>query len=214
LSVLGMGDLTGSDPISRLVEQVLHDIGTTYPSGPIRRWSGNLTEPDVASRAVAGQNDYPTVTLLPLAWMLASERHRPATDVGTASDLHNRMNDETRIGIRSVIDPEVVVWSDSDRSIRQVVADLVRRSVDQHLRIAWSRLSREPWKDVSVIASDGSDWVFIKPLGAGRASSRIGQAIRWLTQLGLLSEEGITPDGRDLLSHRLEVLEQIGEGTG
>ena len=90
--------------------------------------------------------------------------------------------------------------------------ELLQRTVDQHLRIAWTRLRFEgSGKDVAVISSDGRRWSYRKPFYPGRSASRIDQAISWLKQLGLCDDTGLTEDGQGYRQRNLEVLERLNE---
>ena len=42
------------------------------------------------------------------------------------------------------------------------------------------------------LQSDGDEWVFLKNFRAGRATSRLYQALNWLDQLALLDDAGVT----------------------
>ena len=207
LADMGFDSLDSSSPIGQLEEAIAGRLGHSIQTGAVRRWNGDLLESMVASRVIAGREDFASAALLPIAWSLAAARSQPETEDPSESRQNEGIVGQTRIGIHTVVCPEVQSWSNDKRTIRQVVGDLLRRSVDQHLRIGWSRLAREPWKDVSVLASDGEEWIYIKQLWAGRTASRLGQAMRWLQQVGLLQENGPTAAGQTILTDRLEALE-------
>jgi hypothetical protein len=92
-------------------------------------------------------------------------------------------------------------------SIREAIAELTLRTVDQHLRIAWSRMAREPDRDVSLLSTDGDIWYFKKAFRGGRTASRMTQTIGWLNQLALLNEKGCTAKGRQYLNRINSILE-------
>lgn len=209
LDDLGYENLSADSAIAELCSDVLERLGDTTVSGTIRRWPGDLHESYISSRAIDLYDDFASCVLLPIAWILAAERFRRDDHTTTELAMQEGWSGPTRIGVYSVVRPEVDRWRESSTTIRSVVADLIRRSVDQHLRIAWSRLAREPWKDVSVLASDGDEWIHIKRLWAGRPASKLGQALRWLQQLQLVSEEGLTESGRTVLLNRLKTLANL-----
>jgi len=74
--------------------------------------------------------------------------------------------------------------------------------------MAWARLGADPRRDVSVIAADGDAWVLVegRDFRSGRTASRLKQAIGWLRQLNLVSTEGLTDEGRRVLSQLRETL--------
>ena len=89
------------------------------------------------------------------------------------------------------------------------MAELIDRTVQQHLRIAWQRLSLDPQKqDVSVLVADMESWSRRNQFNAGQSESRLGVAIGWLRQLGLIEAIGITPRGQALLDRSLLTLSQ------
>ncbi len=75
------------------------------------------------------------------------------------------------------------------------MAELITRTVQQHLRIAWTRFSLPQGKDVSVIVADMDTWSRNNGFRAGRTDSRLSVAISWLRQLGLTNEDGLTAAG-------------------
>jgi hypothetical protein len=150
--------------------------------------------------------------LLPISWIIAGHRLEPgiqAQNPGFELIFHAGFS---RLGVDAVVLPEVRSWRTSSKTTREITAWLIHRSVDQHLRIAWSRLAREPFKDVAVIRSDGDDWVYQKNLNPGRATSRLYQAINWLRQLELLDDNGTTTRGSEVLQAGLETLRQASRG--
>jgi hypothetical protein len=106
-------------------------------------------------------NDPMGLILLPIAWIVACHRVEPGIASGLTEFDIQGLQAMSRLGIASVLLPEVRRWQSSNETIREVVAWLIKRSVDQHLRIAWSRLAREPNKDVSLLQSDGEDWIYL-----------------------------------------------------
>jgi len=87
-----------------------------------------------------------------------------------------------------------------------VIAELTRRTVDQHLRVVWSRLAQDPLRDVAVLNADGELWGYRTDFRAGRTASRLRQAISWLQQLKLIGATGLTADGETVLKRALGTL--------
>ena len=80
------------------------------------------------------------------------------------------------------------------------MGDLVGRTVDQHVRISWSRMATDITKDVSILKVDGDSWQFRKEFYSGRTAARLNEAIGWLKQLKLIGGNGITSDGKIMLN--------------
>jgi len=209
--LVGLGlNLNSSQPIRDLCVAVKDAFGETQELRGIRRWSGKLSETLLLEKQ-AWLHSADGLGLLPVAWVIAANRLGPGIrDEKPQFDL-NGQTGFSRIGVGAVVVPEVDIWVTSTRSVRDVTGWLIQRSVEQHLRIAWSRLAREPYKDVGLIRSDGDDWIYQKGFGAGRATSRLYQAVNWLRQLELLDESGISAKGAEVLSDGLATLRQ-GQG--
>jgi len=198
-------NVPAEQPICDLYEAVLAALDETVEVRGLRRWSGSLSEPllfEKASWLKAAEG----LGLLPVSWIISARPLEPGIRGNLPGFQFDTQAGIYRIGVGAVVLPEVNAWRTSSKPIREVTAWLIQRSVDQHLRIAWSRLAREPYKDVGLIRSDGDDWVYQKDFYAGRATSRIYQAINWLRQLSLIDETGITPAGSELLQSGLATL--------
>lgn len=213
LAGLGFEGVSADDPISTLYSKVISGMGSSSELRGLRRWDGGSREIDITRKADWLYQPL-GLALLPVAWILACHRLEPGVIAQTPGFDINGLAGTSRIGIGGVLLPEVVQWRTSRMSIREVVAWLVKRSVDQHLRIAWSRLAREPHKDVSLLQSDGDEWILLKDFRPGRATSRLYQAVRWLGQLGLIDESGITADGKARLDAGLATLRRVGGTQG
>lgn len=174
-----------------------------------RRWSGSLSESLLFEKA-SWLQAADGLGLLPVSWILAARRLEPGIRGNQPGFEFDTQAGVYRIGVGAVVLPKVDAWITSSKTIREVTAGLGHRSVDQHLRIAWSRLALEAYKDVGLIRSDGDDWVYQKDFYPGRAPSRIYQAINWLRQLSLIDETGITAAGSELLQSGLATLAKIG----
>jgi len=210
LSGLGLG-VKADQPISDLYEAVISSCGPASEIRGLRRWPGALSEPVLFEKA-SWLHSATGLCLVPIAWIIAAHRMEPG--------IHSRMNGfdldasagSYRLGVGAVVLPEVRRWRTESLSIRAIVAWLIHRSVDQHLRIAWSRLAREPYKDVALIRSDGDDWIYQKDFSPGRATSRLYQALNWLRQLCLVDDGGMTTEGASVLEAGLATLRRCGRG--
>lgn len=170
----------------------------------LSRWQGPLNELKLIK--IARSSGIGALALLPVAWLLVTER-AVSGPVGNDAVLDSLSHQGwARVGLRQVIVPSIERFLKEEWTLRNVISALARRSVDQHLRVSWSRLSQDPKRDVAVMTSDGERWAFRKRFNAGRTASRLDRAISWLEQLGLLDETGLTPKGVSALTHCVETL--------
>jgi hypothetical protein len=174
----------------------------------LRRWSTSLNELTVSNLAL--KSGAGVVALLPIAWILAFNRVEPGVmNRETAFDLLSSKG-WGRIGLSQIVIPSIRKFRQENPPYSQVMADLTRRTVDQHLSISWSRMGDDARKDVAVLTSDGDRWSYRKVFKAGRTGSRIREAVGWLTQLGLINQTGLTTYGETILDQSLNALRQRG----
>jgi hypothetical protein len=204
LNGLGL-QISAGQPIRDLCMAVADACGPTTELRGLNRWGGGLSEKLLFEKRSWLQSP-DGLALLPVAWILAAHRLEPCVLRRSSSAELDDIAGAYRIGVGAVVIPEVAKWRTASTSVREVVAWLIHRSVDQHLRIAWSRLAREPFKDVSLIHSDGEEWVYQRDFNPGRATSRLYQALNWLSQLGFLNANGLTTEGSALLDAGLTTL--------
>jgi hypothetical protein len=176
-------------------------------SNGLRRWRGGLSETDLYDSALeAGPA---AAALLPVAWSLAAHRVTPLLNqpaVQPRAILET--GDFRQIGLRHVIFPKLEEFIRSKRTYLEVMAELTVRTVQQHIRVAWSRMAAPNGKDVSVIVADLETWARNNRFAAGRTDSRLWVAISWLEQLGLSDEDGITVSGQRVLDGAFATLER------
>lgn len=197
--------VNADQPISELCSAVQAALGEKIQVRGLLRWAGKLSETLIFEKRAWLRNT-PGLGLLPVSWILAASRFQSASEQTSREFLIDREAGIYRIGVETVVLPEVKNWCKSMRSIREVTGWLVKRSVDQHLRIAWSRQCADPRRDVSLIRSDGDQWVYQNDFRPDRATSRIYQAVNWLRQLGQIDDAGITAQGSALLETGLATL--------
>ncbi len=171
----------------------------------LARWANGPSERATASLAEASGGD--ASVLLPFSWALVY--FRALADQQTTDQLSPLFSRQgwARIGLAEVIKPEVERFVEEDWTYMEVLRELFQRTVDQHLRIAWTRLrfEREP-KDVAVITSDGRRWSSRRDFMPGRSASRLDQAISWLQQLALIDASGLTDRGESILRRNIAAL--------
>lgn len=208
-ALAGVGlKLKADAPVRALYEAVLSSLGPTSEARGLRRWKGELGEALLFEKAEWFRTPA-GLSLLPVTWIIAARRMEPGIKSRLINFDLDGLASMSRIGIGAVVLPEVAAWSRSTVTIRETTAWLVQRSVDQHLRIAWSRMAREPQKDVALIRSDGDDWIHLKDFRPGRAVSRLYQAINWLRQLDLIRDGNLTADGSAVLNEGLATIRRF-----
>jgi hypothetical protein len=149
------------------------------------------------------------VALLPAAWCLAAERILPSKQ---ATQAHREkvmtIGDIFQIGLADVVLPKIDEFLRDNRTLLEVMAELATRTVQQHLRVAWTRMSAPRGKDVSILIADVEAWTRNNTFRPGRTDSRLGVAIGWLEQLSLVNGDGITKEGRRVLDQSIKSLER------
>lgn len=175
----------------------------------LRGWQGKLHELAACNTALAiGAG---SASVLPVAWAVAVRRAEPGTSRGEDGFQLLSQKGWGRVGLREVIIPAVQMFLREDWSFSRVIAELARRTVEQHLRISWTRMAADPRRDVAMLTSDGDRWSYRKVFYAGRTASRIREAVGWLHQLGLVNTGGLTSEGKAILARSLEALRK-GDG--
>jgi hypothetical protein len=111
-----------------------------------------------------------------------------------------------QIGLEHVILPKIEEFVREGRSLREVMAELITRTVQQHLRVAWTRFAPPQGKDVSVLIADNDTWARNNAVKPGRTDSRLWVAISWLGQLRLIGKDGLTTTGTRVLERSLATL--------
>jgi len=182
--------------------QNLCSKGRTVADG-LARWEGGLSETDLYNYTAS--TDDAAVGLLPIAWCLALQRAPQEVAGGGRHDLSGT-GGIFQIGIADVIRPKVAEFIKQDRTYRDVMAELIMRTVQQHLRVAWARFSAPRGKDVSVLIADTETWSRNNGFRPGRTASRLSVAIDWLDQLHLTSKDGLTKLGDQTLERSLAEL--------
>jgi hypothetical protein len=180
--------------------------GSSFDEQLIPRWPGALHEWHIEGLVRSAGVGAPV--LLPIVWLLARRRAAKEIDAQIPEAQYAYRSGFGRIGLNEVVFPELDRFVAERWRYVDVVEAIVQRTVDQHLRIAWSRLrSEHPPRDVAVLTSDGQRWCYRKSFGGGRTASRLGQAFSWLNQLGLLDASGITEAGKEVLDRSLRACE-------
>jgi hypothetical protein len=174
-------------------------------SSGLRRWRAGLSEIELYGMAMASGRA--AAVFLPVAWCLVAER--------IASELPNMRAARPRvlsigrifqIGLEHVILPKIEEFAREGRTLREVMGELTTRTVQQHLRVAWTRFAPPQGKDVSVLIADNDTWARNNGFKPGRTDSRLWVAISWLNQLRLTDEDGLTASGRRVLERSLAAL--------
>lgn len=177
-------------------------------SGGLERWAGTLHEWSIMDEAL---NLGPgSLSLLPVAWSLATWR-TVAWDSAEYGPFEDRSDlGWARLGLDEVIRPTIARFQNERFNLREATEELALRMIDQHLRVAWSRMARDMRRDIAALTTDGTEWHSRgKEVVANRTGSRLPQAIGWLQQLGLIEEDGLTEEGRRALDRALRTLAEV-----
>jgi hypothetical protein len=208
LALARRGEALWSLSFNELHTRVADQLGLPKSSsGGLARWTGPINEWNVMEAAL--DLGPPALTLLPVAWSLAvlradpwkAEEHGPFEvrgDVGW-----------NRLGLDEIIRPTVARFRSNRTSLHDATAELAARMIDQHLRVAWARMSDDMRHDVAALTTDGQEWIPRgKTVSADRAASRLPQITGWLRQLGLIDLAGITDEGDVVLTRTLGSLRE------
>lgn len=177
--------------------------------GGLRRWNGGISEYDLGNSAL--EAGAAAAALLPIAWCLAEWRITVSDGDGPPPRQLLSIGAIHQIGIRDVMLPKLTEYRRSNMSYLEVMADLIVRTAQQHLRVAWQRFATPNGKNVSVLVADVENWSRKNPFAAGRTDSRLGVATSWLEQLGLVNEHGVTDRGKQILGRSLAALERSSQ---
>lgn len=207
--LLQQGETVASLSFNQLRERIQHKCRRRESiSDGLRRWHGGLSEVelyDVALEAGVG-----SAALLPVAWCLAAHRTEPAIQQpGTLGHELLQTGEFYKIGLRDVVLPKIESFARENPPLLAVMGELITRTVQQHLRTAWTRFAAREAKDVSVLVADVQTWSRNAEKGfeAGRTDSRLWTAIGWLDQLGLIDDDGLTAAGRRALERCLKTVD-------
>lgn len=178
-------------------------FGTVVDRG-IRRWSGGLTEPAIygAAKGVGPG----AIALGILGWLMVERRVGTGVREGEHRTLPLSRGLARRIGLKQVVLPRLDQWRQEDLAVEDVLGEYAHIVIDQHLRIAWSRMAQDPKRDISVLHRDGNRLMVGASFGPGRAATRLKEAIGWLEQLQLLDGRRTTAEGRAVLERAVEAL--------
>jgi hypothetical protein len=192
-----------------LVERVGSVLLNQKTERGLVRWQSELDENTLIKTIL--QNSGASTGVTPVLWLLC--RHRVATgDPEAFPHLEMLLQaGSARVGLREVVFPQLETWTNANPLLIDVISWLLQRTVDQHLRIAWSRMFADMNKDVAILLCDGDLWQHRgKNYIGGRMASRISDAIGWLEQLQLLDRSGLTQKGEEVLTRGYEVLTRHG----
>jgi hypothetical protein len=170
----------------------------------LRYWKGNLSE---ASLTRACLNTGPgALILLPVAYILACHRTQPMLENDDHDNEFLARRSWARVGLSDVVAPTVQELQDQNPNLISAALTLAHRSVDQHMRIAWSRAGNDLKRDVSVFTIEGDKWLPRKQFKGGQTISRLREVLGWLSQLNLMNDNGLTDQGERILERSLKSL--------
>lgn len=208
-NLLGSNESFETLHYKEIFARVESQVGKLQFDRGINRWSSKLDETSIIQLIM--KNKYAAIGLQPVVWILCKLR------VGSY-DLERYAKLEilsrrgyVRFGLEQVILSQLQIWSETNPTLDQIIAWQIQMTIDQHLRIAWSRMFADVGKDVAILTSDGDQ---LKNRGhnyvGGRTASRVSQAIGWLEQLGLIDDNGLTFIGEGILQQGYKILKVFG----
>lgn len=212
LKIFSLGESVHSLSVREVFDRVIAatSLGTSVRSG-LTRWNDGLDELDLFRQIQAKPTRAGALALLPIVWMMAMRR-TSNDDRGAFTDLLSR-GGKMRLSVGGYITPTLTGYLESDASFLVFAAELAAITVRQHLRIAWRRFEQDSSKLIAVINTESDRWSFRSRFDAGRASSRIAQAVSWLEQLGLIGPDGLTDLGAEHSMKVIASLENEGENV-
>ncbi|MBC8214239.1 MAG: hypothetical protein H8E71_06350 [Candidatus Marinimicrobia bacterium] len=204
ISMLKSVELLGDDEdyeelhISDVINKIGSAINLKDSDSLFQRWSHlRITEQYLIKEIQS--NSVGSIALLPVVWILSYFRLNGVIPEDNLLVARLSRGGWGRIGLKEVIFPTIESWKSDNPKFHQVLADLLSRTIDQHVRISWSRMATDLSKDVSVLKVDGDKIQFRKDFYSGRTASRLKETIGWLKQLKLIDKNGLTNDGEDAL---------------
>jgi hypothetical protein len=178
-------------------------------------WSGGISE--LALIQSIRSSPASSMALLPVAWCLASIRAAAWPDPEGNPFERRPGIGWSAIGVHEVIAPAVTKFRSERWTLGAVMSELALRTIDQHLRVSWSRMAFDVRHDVALLIADGDDWQnrsaqkHVLNYRPGRTASRLSQVISWLQQLHLVDGKGLTPHGKTVYRSCLGVVSEEAE---
>ncbi len=188
-------DLRYRDILSRCRRKIQKPIVTNG----IRRWNGSFHELDLYS--FAWYQSPGIIGLLPVAWIMASFRVAENNEeTESPASLLSFKEGRMRLGLEQVILPTLKQYEKKNTQLPEILSEMIRFTIDQHLRIAWSRMASNS-ENVALLYTEGENWIPVdeRDFQGGQMASRLDEAIGWLQQLGFIDDKGITEKGKDIL---------------
>jgi len=205
----------GEDPLdldfTQLYERIVVSTSADrITEGGLSRWSGPLTE----LRLIDVVRAHPprALALLPVIWSLAVVRTSLWPEPESNPIEGRRGLGWRAIGINEVVTPGIKKFIDERWKLGRVMSDLALRTVEQHLRVSWSRMAVNVHHDVALLTSGADRWQsrpeekHVRDYRGGRSLSRLPQVVGWLQQLGLVDQSGLTQRGKKVYQRSLDAL--------
>ena len=191
------------------VKHCMDELSRLSPLGPgprgLRRWTTGVFETDLIAR---GRNaDDGAVALGLLSLLLAV--HRVGTEEDELPDFLAPLSVHggQRLGLRQVILPTFRGWVQRETTLSEALWDYASIIIEQHQRVAWSRLATSEPTDIHVFTRDAGHLIPKKKFAGGQTNPRTDFAWDWLGQMGLARDGHTTRQGRELLARVRGALE-------
>ncbi len=190
--------------INELKEKLNELLIIENESEGLLRWTDNIINEEMIID-LALHDSKTCLILLPISWLLARHRFQAYSIYLDNASIQGF----ARLGLREVIIPKLDEWEKNNEKLINILPEMIQRTIDQHLRITWARLANDPTKDVSLFWDDESIYRHQNDFNPGRTNSRLGQVVRWLGQLDLVNDTGLTDYGENILNRNLSILAKI-----
>ena len=164
------------------------------------RWNGSISELALIESIQSSPSS--ALVLLPVVWCVATLRTALWPEPEGNPFEGRRGIGWNAIGVHEVVVPAVRKFVAEGWRLGQVMSELALRTIDQHLRVSWSRMAVDTRHDVALLVADGGRWQsrseqkHAQDYRAGRTASRLSQVVNWLKQLRLMDDSGLTPRGK------------------
>lgn len=204
--LLNEGEDLLSLSLSDLNERISEVTGDAHVNGGRLIWSNPICMERVVEAGIHRKDGSIAAALI--GWLLALRMYRPTLDGDNSVWMNIARSGLGRLGLREVIAPSVQHWLEDGTPAVVAMAYLAQRTVEQHLRIVWSRRNNDGLhRDAARLVVDGDRWQYRAFFGGGRMDSRLRQAFGWMRALGLWNRDGVTPKGQEAHARILKTLE-------
>ncbi len=193
---------------NKLISKIRKIITSVEYSNKILRWKGDLNEETIIEKAWEYNG---SVILVLIAWILVFIRLEKYINDGISTKLISLFRDRSKqLSFMETILPLLDKYKNNNFTISEMLDEIIRLTINQHLKISWIRFANDP-SSVAVIYRDENILKYRREFAAGRIQSRLTQGIGWLEQLKLIDSSGITEKGKKQIKINHDILKEYHE---